>query len=102
MPSDWKIVKDNDGEVVFKSAAGLYNVQSYDAKGGDWDSLHAYLQKQSNMSNIRRVMWGGRDLFQFDINSAYQTGVAFLEKGRLYYVLGMGSENSALVNLKTF
>jgi EmrB/QacA subfamily drug resistance transporter len=102
MPSDWKIVKNSDGEVVFKSPAGLYNVQSYDSPGSDWDSLRSFLEQQSGISNVRRVMFGSRDLFQFDSASAYQTGYAFIEQGRLYYVLGTGSENTPLVNLKTF
>ncbi len=102
MPSDWKVVKDSDGEVVFKAPNGLYNVQSYSAPNSDWDSLRAFLEQQPGVSNVRRVMFGSRDLFQFDSNSSYQSGYAFLENGRLYYILGMGSERTPLVDIKTF
>lgn len=102
MPTGWKVVKDSDGEVVFKGDGGMYNVQSYPAPDGDWGGLKSFLEQQPGVSNIRRVMWGNRDLFQFDSNSQYLTGFAFLENGRLYYVLGTNSENTPLVNLKTF
>ncbi len=102
MPITWKVVKDSDGEVVFKGENGMYNVQSYPSPDGDWGTLKSFLEQQPGISNIRRVMWGSRDLFQFDSSSSYLTGYAFLENGRLYYVLGTNSENTPLVDLKTF
>ncbi|HEX3095768.1 MAG TPA: MFS transporter, partial [Patescibacteria group bacterium] len=91
-PSDWKIVKNSNAEIVFKAGDTLYNVQSSSAPNGDWDSLKTFLESRPGISNVRRTMFGSRDLFQFDISGTYQTGYAFLENGRLYYVLGAGSE----------
>lgn len=101
-PSDWSIVKDSGGEIVFKSPGALYNVQSFDSPGGDMDSLKSFLESQSNMHNITLSSFGSRSVYSFDIDSSYTTGYAFLEQGRLYYVLGFGSEKTPLVDLKTF
>jgi EmrB/QacA subfamily drug resistance transporter len=102
MPTNWKVVKNSNGEVVFKTGSAMYNVQSTYAPNGDWGSLREFLEQQPNISNVQRVMFGSRDVFKFDIQSSYLSGYAFLENGRLYYVLGEGSERTPLVNLKTF
>lgn len=100
-PTDWKVVK-NSGEVVFKAANGLYNVQSVESGGGDMTTLKTFLDKQSNIHNVRMVKFGTRDAYIFNIDGTYKTGYAFLESGRLYYILGMDSEKTPLVDLKTF
>lgn len=100
-PSDWKIVKNSNGEVVFKAANGLYNIQSAVASGG-MDSLKTFLQKQSNISNVELAKFGNRDAYKFNIAGTYKSGYAFLEQGRLYYVLGEGSETTPIRDLLTF
>ncbi len=100
MPSDWKVVKEN-GEVVFQSPAGLYNVQSYNSTG-DMNQLKSFLESQNNIHNITAKKFGGYDAYQFSIDGSYVSGYAFLSSGRLYYVLGVGSENTPLTQMTTF
>ncbi|HEX3099603.1 MAG TPA: MFS transporter [Patescibacteria group bacterium] len=101
-PSDWTVVKDSNGEVVFKAANGLYNVQSSSVSNGDMASLKTFLESRPNLHNVTLSKFGNRDAYWFNIDGSYQTGYAFLENGRLYYVLGASSEKTALGSLTIF
>ncbi len=101
-PADWQIVKNNNGEVVFKSGAMMFNIQSSEAVNGDYETLKMFLEEQPNIHNIRVAKFGNRDVYRFNIDGLYQTGYAFLENGRLFYILGPGSETTPLVDIRTF
>lgn len=101
-PSDWKIVKDSGGEIVFKSPGALYNVQSHSMAGGDMDSLKTFLEGQSNIHNVHALSFGPHNAYAFDIDGNYTSGYAFMENGKLYYVLGYGSEKTPLAAIRTF
>lgn len=101
-PSDWKVVKDSNGEVVFKAANGLFNVQSAPSANGDMTTLKTFLESRPNIHNVKLVSFGSRSAYWFNIDGSYVSGYAFLEQGRLYYILGAGSETTPLVDLKTF
>lgn len=101
-PDDWQIVKNSNGEIVFKSPNGLYNVQSSDAPNSDMDSLKDFLTSQPNLHNIKLTTFNGKPAYSFDIDASYATGFAWLDKNRLFYVLGLGSDHTPLKDIQTF
>ncbi len=101
-PTTWHIVKDSNQEIVFKDGQTMFNVQSAAAGDDDFAALKTFLEQQPNISNVATAKFGTRDAYQFTISGLYQTGYAFLANGRLYYILGPGSETTPLANLTTF
>lgn len=95
VPKDWKAQKLSN-EVVFTTANQTrYSVQQYTASGS-MDELQSFLVAKSNMHNVSRGMVQGYDVVSFDVDGYYKHGFAFVSKGRLYYIMGAGVENTTV------
>lgn len=68
----------------------------YAAAGSAADTLKTYLASQSNIHNVRSVTLFGNPGYEFDMDGRYTRGYAFLNNGRLYYLLGEGVLESAV------
>ena len=101
-PTDWSVVKDSGREVVFKSGSALYNVQSYETPSDSLADLVGFLRSQSNIHNVVPAQFAGLQAYQFTIDGLYSSGYAFLDSGKLYYVLGSGSERTSLADMHVY
>ncbi|MBP9686689.1 MAG: hypothetical protein KBD66_02730 [Candidatus Doudnabacteria bacterium] len=96
VPHNWSISATNGQVIVTTSEKHLYNIQMYAAAGSAADTLKTYLASQSNIHNVRSVTLFGNPGYEFDMDGRYTRGYAFLNNGRLYYLLGEGVLESAV------
>ncbi len=96
VPSDWK-ASNVDGEDVFVTPQGQRaSVQMYQVGNNDFVALGSFLSNQPNLHDVVQSTFAGRPAYAFNVDGIYVHGYAFLDSGRLYYVLGAGVESSPL------
>jgi EmrB/QacA subfamily drug resistance transporter len=96
VPEDW-VITDNDNEIIFKTADDTrYNIQMYAAPNSDAVSFKEFLMYQPNMHTVLETNIVGHEGFTFMIDGIYKYGYAFLDNGRIYYILGEGIKNSPI------
>jgi hypothetical protein len=99
VPGNWTI-QPGSGEVVFVTPqSSRYSVQRYSVRGSQ-QSLRNFLEAQPNISGVVDASIVGQQGFAFNISGLYGHGFAFMLDNQLYYLLGSGIEDSAIV--KTF
>ena len=97
IPSDW-VVEPAANEAVFKTSTNArYSIQMYATQNADNNSLKSFLQAQSNLHNVTDTTIAGYPGFTFAVDGIYGRGYAVLLSGKMYYLLGTGIENSAIV-----
>jgi hypothetical protein len=70
----------------------------YQVNTNDTAQLGGFLQSQPNLHNVTQSAIAGMPAFAFGVDGIYGQGYAFLDSGRLYYLLGTGIENSPLAS----
>jgi hypothetical protein len=103
IPSGWKTLSQTGDEVVFESLGKTrYSVQVYPANNTDWSFVKSNLQSLPNIHNLSDASVAGYQAEHFDIDGIYSQGYAFLNNGRLYYILGKSLPPAFLSNFTAY
>jgi hypothetical protein len=95
VPVSWTI-QEVGSEVIVKSLDHQYSLQSYQVNINDAGALKKYLSNLSNLSDVADATISGHPGFGFNVTGIYEHGYAFLNNGKLFYLLGKGLEDSKI------
>ena len=96
IPTDWVVEASGNDVVMITPLKARYSIQIYNVPNTDPSSFKSFLEAQRNLHNVTDAVIAGHTGYSFAMDGIYNHGYAFLHNAKVYYLLGVGIENSPI------